>query len=70
MDASIFTRDLNKAFKFALELEDGAVSINRAPGHGIAKFPFGGDKDSGLNREGIRQSINQMLNEHTIILDV
>lgn len=68
LDACIFTRDLNRAFDAALRLEDGSVHINVHPTHGVGVFPFGGDKDSGIGREGIRYSIREMTKPHTVVL--
>ncbi len=67
LDASIFTKDIDKALDAGLRLEDGTVSINASPSHGLGLFPFGGDKDSGIGREGIRHSLQEMTKVHTII---
>ena len=70
LDASVFTCDFSKALSFARKLNEGSVHINRAPSHGVAKFPFGGNKKSGINREGVRESIYSMLRKKTIILNI
>ncbi len=67
LDACIFTKDVDKALDAGLRLEDGTVSINASPSHGLGLFPFGGDKDSGIGREGIRHSLMEMTKVHTII---
>lgn len=67
LDASIFTRDVNKAVRIARKLEDGSVTINAHPSHGLGNFPFGGDKDSGIGREGLNYSIDEMTKLHTIV---
>jgi len=67
LDSSIFTKDLDKAKKIALKLEEGSVHINKAPSHGIGYFPFGGNKDSGIYREGINESIQQMMRKKSIV---
>jgi aldehyde dehydrogenase (NAD+) len=49
--ASIFTRDINRALKFARELESGSVIINGAAPTAVLNMPFGGWKQSGLGEE-------------------
>lgn len=67
LDACIFTQDIDKALDAGFRLEDGTVSINTSPSHALGLFPFGGDKDSGIGREGIKYSIIEMTKVHTII---
>jgi acyl-CoA reductase-like NAD-dependent aldehyde dehydrogenase len=67
LDACVFTKDVNKAVKIARQLEDGAVTINAHPSHGLGNFPFGGDKESGIGREGLNYSIDEMTKLHTIV---
>jgi len=70
LDASVFTQDIDKAIKTARALEDGTVTINGHPAHGLGNFPFGGDKDSGLGREGIGHSIDEMTKLDTIVFSL
>jgi acyl-CoA reductase-like NAD-dependent aldehyde dehydrogenase len=67
LDACVFTRSVDKAVRIARKLEDGAVTINAHPSHGLGNFPFGGDKDSGIGREGLNHSIDEMTKLHTIV---
>ncbi len=68
LDSCVFTRDLDRALRMARSLEDGCVTINAAPAHGVGHFPFGGNKKSGLGREGIKYSIDELTKLHTIII--
>ncbi len=68
LDAAIFTRDIDRAMRLALELEDGEVTINAHPAHGLGIFPFGGVKDSGMGREGIKYSILEMTEVKSIVI--
>ena len=68
LDACIFTKDIDKAFDAAQRIEAGSVHINAHPTHGLGIFPFGGDESSGLGREGIKYSIEDMTKIHTIVL--
>jgi glyceraldehyde-3-phosphate dehydrogenase [NAD(P)+] len=67
LDSCVFTTNLNLARKVAKRLEEGEVTINAAPRHGVGYYPFGGNKDSGLGREGIGYSIEEMTRLKTIV---
>jgi glyceraldehyde-3-phosphate dehydrogenase (NADP+) len=69
LDASVFTQDIDKAIDAGMRLEDGTVNINAAPAHGLGNFPFGGDKESGVDREGINFSVDEMTKIHTIVFN-
>ena len=67
LDSCVFTQDINLARKVAKRLEEGEVTINAAPRHGVGYYPFGGNKDSGMGREGIGYSIEEMTRLKTIV---
>jgi glyceraldehyde-3-phosphate dehydrogenase [NAD(P)+] len=69
LDSSVFTTNINSAWKVAKRLEVGEITINNFPAHGIGFFPFGGVKESGLGREGIGYSIEEFTNMKTIVVD-
>ncbi len=58
--AGIFTRDLETAFKAAYELDCGGVMINDSTDYRLDSMPFGGVKYSGLGREGLKFSLQEM----------
>ena len=60
LQAGIFTRDIHKAHKAWNELEVGGVVIGDVPSWRVDHMPYGGVKDSGLGREGIRFAIEDM----------
>jgi acyl-CoA reductase-like NAD-dependent aldehyde dehydrogenase len=68
LDACIFTKDLDKALDAGQRIEAGSVHINSHPMHGLGIFPFGGDESSGMGREGIKYSIEDMSKVHAIVL--
>ena len=70
LDSSVFTNDLNRAWGLARRLDDGAVTINGYPAHGVGHFPFGGNKKSGMGREGIGASIEEMTRPQTIVVNM
>jgi glyceraldehyde-3-phosphate dehydrogenase (NADP+) len=58
--AAVFTRDLDTAFKVAYELDCGGVMINDSTDYRLDSMPFGGVKYSGLGREGLKFSLQEM----------
>lgn len=60
LQAGIFTRDLYKANHAWDKLEVGGVVIGDIPSWRVDHMPYGGVKDSGLGREGIRYSMEEM----------
>lgn len=68
LDACVFTSDYDRAMEFANGIDAGAVRINGAPSHGLGDIPFGGNKKSGIGREGIDASIHSFVREKSIIL--
>jgi glyceraldehyde-3-phosphate dehydrogenase (NADP+) len=60
LQCGIFTSDLERALRAHDELEVGGVIVNDVPTWRIDPMPYGGVKDSGLGREGLRWSIEDM----------
>ena len=67
LQAGIFTRDLFKMFRAWDEMEVGGVVIGDVPSWRVDNMPYGGVKDSGLGREGIRYAIEDMT-EHRLLV--
>ncbi|MGH9483279.1 MAG: aldehyde dehydrogenase family protein, partial [Terriglobales bacterium] len=68
LQAGVFTRDLEFALEAFRRLEVGAVLINEASNWRMDPMPYGGVKDSGFGREGIRASIAEMTELRLLIL--
>ena len=66
LHAAIFSSDINTAFKAAYELDCGGVMINDSTDYRLDSMPFGGIKNSGLGREGIKFSLQEMTEPKTI----
>jgi acyl-CoA reductase-like NAD-dependent aldehyde dehydrogenase len=60
LQAGVFTRDLYKAMAAWDELEVGGVLIGDSPSFRVDHMPYGGVKDSGLGREGVRFAMEDM----------
>jgi len=68
LQAGIFTRDLYKAQKAWDVLDVGGVVIGDVPSWRVDNMPYGGVKDSGLGREGIRWAIADMTEERLLVI--
>ncbi len=60
LQSGVFTRDLEGALKAFDTIEAGGVMINDVPTFRIDPMPYGGVKESGFGREGVRYSIEEM----------
>ena len=60
LQAGVFTRDLYKAQRAWERLEVGGVLIGDVPSWRVDHMPYGGVKDSGLGREGVRFAMQEM----------
>jgi acyl-CoA reductase-like NAD-dependent aldehyde dehydrogenase len=60
LQAGVFTRDFKRITRAFETLEVGGVMIGEVPTFRIDHMPYGGTKDSGLGREGLRYAIEEM----------
>jgi len=60
LHAAVFTKDVDVAFKAAYGLDCGGVMVNDSTDYRLDSMPFGGVKYSGLGREGIKFSLQEM----------
>ncbi|APD91340.1 aldehyde dehydrogenase family protein [Alteromonas mediterranea] len=68
LQAGVFTRDIYKAHQAWNELEVGGVVIGDVPSWRVDNMPYGGVKDSGLGREGIRYAIEDMSETRLMVI--
>jgi glyceraldehyde-3-phosphate dehydrogenase (NADP+) len=68
LQTGVFTNDLGHAWRAFHELEVGGVIVNDVPTYRIDHMPYGGVKDSGLGREGLRWSIEDMTELRIMVL--
>jgi acyl-CoA reductase-like NAD-dependent aldehyde dehydrogenase len=68
LQAGVFTRDIHKALKAWDELEVGGVVIGDIPSWRADQMPYGGVKDSGFGREGLRWSMEEMTELRLMVL--
>ena len=69
LQAGVFTNSIHHAFYAWNELEVGGVVINDIPSLRIDNMPYGGVKDSGLGREGIRYAMEDMSEIRLLVLN-
>jgi acyl-CoA reductase-like NAD-dependent aldehyde dehydrogenase len=70
LQAGVFTQDVNKIFHAFRHLEVGAVLANEIPTFRADHMPYGGVKDSGLGREGVRSAIDDMTEPRLLVLNL
>lgn len=68
LQAGVFTRDLYKAHRAWEKLEVGGVVIGDIPSWRVDHMPYGGVKDSGFGREGIRWSMEDMTEPRLMVV--
>ena len=68
LQAGIFTHDIRRAMRAWDVLHVGGVVINDVPSWRVDHMPYGGVKDSGLGREGVRYAIQDMSEERLLVI--
>lgn len=67
LQAGVFTRDFRNAFLAFETLEVGGVMINNVPTFRVENMPYGGVKQSGFGREGVRYAMEEMTEPRSLI---
>jgi acyl-CoA reductase-like NAD-dependent aldehyde dehydrogenase len=68
LQAGLFTSDIGKAMRAWDVLEVGGVVINDVPSWRVDNMPYGGVKDSGLGREGVKYAIEDMTEIRLLVI--
>ncbi|WP_214365848.1 aldehyde dehydrogenase family protein [Pseudonocardia sp. H11422] len=68
LQAGVFTRDLPTAFRAHRELEVGGVVVGDVPSFRADQMPYGGAKESGVGREGVRYAMIDYTYERVLVL--
>ena len=66
--AGIFTRDLDRAMRFAREVDAGVLNVNGSSQYRADLIPYGGLKQSGLGKEGPKYAVREMTEEKMVVL--
>ena len=67
LQAGVFTQNLQRAMHAFASLDVGGVLVNQVPTFRVENMPYGGIKDSGFGREGIRYAMEEMTEVKSLI---
>jgi len=70
LQAGVFTQDVNRIFHAFRTLEVGGVIANDFPTLRVDNYPYGGVKDSGFGREGVKYSMEEMSEPRMLVLNL
>ncbi len=70
LHAGVFTRDSGRIFRAFEKLQVGGVIVNDVPTYRVDHMPYGGSKDSGFGREGLRYAIEEMTELKIMVLNL
>jgi len=70
LQAGVFSRDISLIFNAFEELQVGGLMANDVPTYRADQMPYGGTKDSGTGREGLRYSIEEMTEKKLLVLNL
>ena len=68
LQAGVFTRDIQLAFKAYAALDVGGVVVDDVPSYRADQLPYGGTKESGVGREGVRSAMRDYSDERVLVL--
>ena len=68
LQAGVFTRDAGRLFRAYERLETGGVIAGDIPSFRVDHMPYGGIKDSGLGREGLRYAMEEMTERKVLVM--
>lgn len=68
LQAGVFTRDLTSVFKAWSSVPVGGLIVNDIPSFRSDAMPYGGSKDSGIGREGVRYAMEEFTEPRTLVI--
>jgi acyl-CoA reductase-like NAD-dependent aldehyde dehydrogenase len=68
LQAGVFTHDIATAFRAHRDLEVGGVVVGDVPSYRADQMPYGGTKESGVGREGVRYTMTDLTYERVMVL--
>ena len=68
LQASVFTRQVDRVFQAFAGIDVGSVIVNDYPMFRVDHMPYGGVKDSGLGREGVRYAMEAMTEPRLLVV--
>ncbi|MGH7907280.1 MAG: aldehyde dehydrogenase family protein, partial [Candidatus Binataceae bacterium] len=70
LQAGVFTSNLEHAFEAFREIEAGAVIIGETSVFRVDSYPFGGVKNSGVGREGVKWAMEEMTEPRMLVMNM
>ncbi len=70
LQAGIFTSNINRALTVVRRIDAGGIMINDFPSYRVDHMPYGGNKNSGLGREGAKFAIEEMTTLRMVIFNM
>ncbi|MFP5353254.1 MAG: aldehyde dehydrogenase family protein [Actinomycetota bacterium] len=68
LQAGVFTKDIDRIFTAHRDIVVGGVIVNDISAFRADQMPYGGSKDSGVGREGLRYAMQEMTEERILVL--
>jgi aldehyde dehydrogenase (NAD+) len=68
LQCGVFTHNIQVAFRAQRDLEVGGVIVGDVPSFRADQMPYGGVKDSGTGREGLRSAMSDFTEERVLVL--
>jgi acyl-CoA reductase-like NAD-dependent aldehyde dehydrogenase len=68
LQAGVFTNDMNRILEAHRDLQVGGIIVNDVPSFRADQMPYGGSKESGSGREGLRWAIEEMTEPRVLVL--
>ncbi|MDR5682754.1 MAG: aldehyde dehydrogenase family protein [Armatimonadota bacterium] len=68
LQAAVFTRDLGRVFQAIRRLNFGGIVINDVPTFRVDHMPYGGNRQSGVGREGVRFAMEEMTSIQMVVI--
>jgi glyceraldehyde-3-phosphate dehydrogenase (NADP+) len=70
LQAGVFTRDVKRIFRAYEAIDVGGLIINDGPTYRADHMPYGGVKESGFGREGVRYAIEEMTEPRVLVMNL
>jgi acyl-CoA reductase-like NAD-dependent aldehyde dehydrogenase len=70
LQAGVYTSDIEKAFQAVKGMKVGGVIVNDVPTYRADQMPYGGVKESGIGREGLKYAIEEMTDIKMVVLNL
>jgi acyl-CoA reductase-like NAD-dependent aldehyde dehydrogenase len=68
LQAGVFTKDIDRVFLAHREIEVGGLIVNDQSAFRADQMPYGGSKESGYGREGLRYAMDEMTEPRIMVL--